>query len=80
MERGIQVKNRFEWKAERLRAVEAWELERGPREAANGSRLVVTWPRSPHPLATLLRGNAFDVARAGYPSPFSTLGGRRSGS
>ena len=63
-----------------MRAVEAWELERGPHEAANSSRVVVTWPRSPHPLATLLRGNAFDVARAGYPSPFFTLSGRRSGS
>jgi hypothetical protein len=63
-----------------LQAAEAWELGRGPREAADVGRVVVTWPRSPRPLATLLRGSDFDVSRAGYPSPFSTLSGRRDGS
>jgi len=63
-----------------LQAAEAWELERGPCETADVNRVLVTWPRSPRPLAALLRGSDFDVSHAGDPSPFSTLSGRRSGS
>ncbi|MBC7247562.1 MAG: hypothetical protein H5T73_07270 [Actinobacteria bacterium] len=62
-----------------MQDAEAGELERGPLGAADASRVVVTWPRSPSPLATLLRGSDFDVSRAGDPSPFSALSGARGG-
>ncbi len=41
---------------------------------------VVTLPRTPRPLASLLQESVFNIARAGDPSPFATRRGRQNSS
>lgn len=41
---------------------------------------VVTLPRTPRPLASLLQAGVLNIARAGEPSPFATRRGRQMSS
>lgn len=63
-----------------MRAVEALSPEdRAIGERGNGVT-VVTLPRAPRPLASLLQSSVFNIARAGEPSPFATRRGRQTSS